>query len=68
MSANNKARILWIFPVVLLASWVAVRGLAASPDASASASNAEVADPSLRRLIGGFADAARAPLPPRSVR
>jgi hypothetical protein len=59
MSAKNKARVVWIFPIALLASWMAVRGLAASPDVAATARGSEIADASLRRLIGGFADAAR---------
>jgi hypothetical protein len=63
MSAKNKAHVFWIFPAALLASWVAVRGLAASPTTIAAAmpaaTSSEVADASLRKLIGDFADAAR---------
>ena len=66
MSAKNKARVVWIFPVALLASWLVVRSLAASPDLSSAttfASGSEVKDASLRKLIGGFADAARSRQP-----
>jgi hypothetical protein len=70
MSAKSKAGIVWTLPVVLIVSWLAVRGLAASPPPTARALSAspsslvvadrDVADPSLRRLIARFADAARA--------
>jgi hypothetical protein len=70
MSARKQIRILWSIPVVVFASWLAVRALA---DSSASWSPAEspvstpvafatateVEDPSLRQLIGRFAHAAR---------
>lgn len=63
MSVKNKVRLVWTFPAVLLASWLAVRTLAASPEpvpaTKASAVNAELSDPSLHRLIGRFAEEAR---------
>jgi hypothetical protein len=64
MSAKNKVRLVWSFPAVLLASWLAVRTLAASPDsppakASFCSAGTELSDPSLHRLIGRFAEEAR---------
>jgi hypothetical protein len=75
MSATSKARVLWIYPSILLASWLVVRVLAASPAESvkpratepspyqpsvvASTSSDEIRDDSLRELIARFAEAAR---------
>jgi hypothetical protein len=65
MSAN--ARLLWIIPALLVASWLAVRSLAASPAPTRQdremgdppvpfASLArEVRDPALQRYIGDLA-------------
>ena len=60
---------IWSIPVVALAStlasWLAVRGLevpappAIVPATLAASSGAEIGDPSLRALIGRFADSAR---------
>jgi hypothetical protein len=60
---------IWSIPVVALAStlasWLAVRGLAVPPPPAivpttlAASSGAEIGDPSLRALIGRFADSAR---------
>jgi hypothetical protein len=70
---SAKARVLWIIPALFVASWLAVRSLAASPAQQpqeqreglgdppvpfASLSN-EIHDPALSRLIGGFAADAR---------
>jgi hypothetical protein len=70
MSAKRKMRMVWLFPAVVVASWLTVRTLAASADtspptspaatAALASADAEIGDPSLRRLIAGFADAARA--------
>jgi hypothetical protein len=66
MSATIKARIIWIYPAVLIASWLAVRALAASPEAALSpaavftSAGAEIRDPSLKQLIARFAAVARA--------
>lgn len=60
-----KARYVWIIPAALLASWLAVRSLAAYPayemeDPQLSmASAGEIADPALRGLISHFAAEAR---------
>jgi hypothetical protein len=61
MSATS--RLLWIVPAVLLASWVAVRSLAAQSrvelgDPQPRASY-EVRDPALAQLIAGYASQAR---------
>lgn len=67
MSAN--ARLLWIIPV-FVASWLAVRSLAASPardhdhglsdpPVPVASLSREIRDPALARLIGGFAAEAR---------
>jgi hypothetical protein len=67
MSVKNKVRLVWIFPAVLLGTWLAVRTLAASPEAPLAAvvvsgrAEVEVNDRPLQRLIGGFAEAARQP-------
>jgi hypothetical protein len=64
-----KTRILWVFPVLVVGSWLAVRSLAASPrevlddpplTARAEALQ-EIHDPALARLVGDFAAIARAP-------
>ena len=69
MSAT--ARLLWIIPALLVASWLAVRSLAASPARphdemgdppvpfASLARSREVRDPALTRFIGAFAAAAR---------
>lgn len=60
-----KARYVWIIPAVLLASWLAVRSLAAYPayemeDPQLSMVSArEIADPALTGLIRHFAAQAR---------
>lgn len=65
-----KMRALWIYPVIVLASWFTVRSLAASPEpplddppaplASVGAvSQPEVKDPGLERFIGRLAAVAR---------
>ena len=64
MSVNKRT--LWIVPAALVASWLAVRSLAALPalelddpqPAFALRGNA-IVDPSLARLIGRFAAQAR---------
>jgi hypothetical protein len=61
-----KAHYIWILPAALVASWLAVRSLAAFPAPEledpeltmASATN-EIADPALTALISRFAAAAR---------
>ena len=64
-----KMRIIWIYPVILVASWLAVRSLAASPELATpmedppvplTSAQPEVKDPSLSRLIARFALVARA--------
>jgi hypothetical protein len=64
---SAKARILWIYPAIVVASWLVVRSLAASPDAplddppvSMTTTQTEVRDVSLARLIARFAEVARA--------
>ena len=69
MSVN--ARLLWIIPALLVASWVAVRSLAASPapehrngelgdpPVPVASLSREVRDPALQRFIGGLAAEAR---------
>jgi len=72
---SAKARILWIIPALLVASWLAVRALAASPAANRSSLSRqgdmgdppvpfaslsrELRDPALSRYIGGLATKAR---------
>lgn len=67
---SAKMRILWIYPAIVVASWLAVRSLGASPEQTAPADDPpapltelraapEVKDLSLARLIGRFAMAAR---------
>jgi hypothetical protein len=62
-----KARMFWIYPAILVASWLAVRSLAASPQlapedppAPLTLVQPELKDTSLARLIGRFAEVARA--------
>jgi DNA-binding transcriptional LysR family regulator len=60
-----KARYVWIVPAVLVASWLAVRSLAAYPAYEMEdpqltlVSSQEIADPALRGLISHFAAEAR---------
>jgi len=60
-----KARYVWIIPAALVASWLAVRSLAAYPayemeDPQLSMVSArEIADPALTGLISHFAAQAR---------
>ena len=72
---SAKARLFWIIPALLVASWLAVRSLAASPardpqargawsalndpPASLASLSREVRDPALTRFIGGLAAQAR---------
>jgi hypothetical protein len=63
MSAKN--RVFWIFPAVVVASWLAVRALAALPaygleDPPLADSNPKIADPVLAEMISRFATEARA--------
>jgi len=73
MSAKTHSKMIWSIPVVALASTLALffasrlaaSGLPAPPTAIvpstfAASSGAEIGDPSLRALIGRFADSARA--------
>jgi hypothetical protein len=73
MSAKTSSKVIWSIPVVALASTLALffgSRLAASglptpppaivPATLAASSGAEIGDPSLRALIGRFADSARA--------
>jgi hypothetical protein len=67
MSAST--RLLWVIPALLIASWLAVRSLAASPAHDRDAwgdppgpfavVSYEVNDPALAKLISGFAADAR---------
>lgn len=58
-----KTRLLWICPLAVMVSWLAVRTLSASPEARlpsmAVAGSAEIKDAALAELIGRFAAAAR---------
>ena len=69
---SAKARHLWVIPALLVASWLAVRSLAASParhqdrreglgdpPVPFASLSRELPDPALSRLIGGFAAEAR---------
>jgi hypothetical protein len=64
---SAKARLLWIVPAVLIASWLAVRSLAARPNsqglddppAPLATAQHQVTDPALAQLIGRFAAEAR---------
>ena len=73
MSAKTRSKMIWSIPVVALASTLALffgsrlaaSGLSTPPPAIVPAtlavsSGAEIGDPSLRALIGRFADSARA--------
>ena len=73
MSAKTRSKMIWSIPIVALASTLALffaSRLAASrlatpppaivPATLAASSGAEIGDPSLRALIGRFADSARA--------
>jgi hypothetical protein len=64
---SPKARAFWIFPTVLVASWLVVRSLGASgevvlddPPLTSASDFQEVRDPALARAIARFAEAARA--------
>ena len=64
MFMSVKARYVWIVPAVLVASWLAVRSLAANPAYEEEpplslVSTHEIADPALKVLIAHFADEAR---------
>ncbi|HVY39424.1 MAG TPA: hypothetical protein VHM31_15890 [Polyangia bacterium] len=60
-----KHRVLFIFPAVIAASWIAVRSLAASPTPAledpplALATGSDIPDPALAQLITQFAADAR---------
>ena len=69
---SAKARLVWIIPALLVASWLAVRSQAASsardpqrsdtlsdPPVPFASLSREIRDPALARLIGGFAAEAR---------
>jgi hypothetical protein len=60
MSAKARNNLIWSLPVVVMASWLAVRALGASAAPSLAVADSEIADSSLRAMIGRFADAARA--------
>ena len=66
MPMSVKTRHVWIVPAVLVASWLAVRSLAAfpaneleDPQLSPAATAHEIADPALTALISRFAAQAR---------
>jgi hypothetical protein len=64
MNMSAKARILWVLPPVLLASWLAVRSLAAIPaygleDPPLAAAPSQIADPVVAEMISRFARDAR---------
>jgi hypothetical protein len=65
MPMSVKARYVWIVPTVLVASWLAVRSLAATPayeldDPQLTLASAhEMHDPALTGLISHFAAQAR---------
>jgi hypothetical protein len=59
-----KARHFWMVPVVFVATWLAVRTLAANPafgldDPQLATGSHEIADPALAGLISRFAARAR---------
>jgi hypothetical protein len=61
---SAKARILWVLPPVLLASWLAVRSLAALPaygleDPPLADAPSQIADPVVAEMISRFARDAR---------
>ena len=66
MHMSVKARYVWIGPMVLVASWLAVRSLAAfpaeeidDPQPSLATPSSVIADPALSALIARFAFQAR---------
>ena len=64
VNMSVKARILWILPPVLVASWLAVRSLAALPaygleDPPLASAPSPIADPVLAQMISRFARDAR---------
>jgi hypothetical protein len=64
MPMSVKARYVWMVPAVLVASWLAVRSLAAYPAYEEEpplslVSTREIADPALKGLIAHFAAEAR---------
>jgi hypothetical protein len=61
---SAKPRILWIVPAVVVASWLAVRSLAAFPaygleDPPLATASTQIADPVLAQMISRFARDAR---------
>jgi hypothetical protein len=61
---SAKPRTLWIFPAVIVASWLAVRSLAALPaygleDPPLASAPSQIADPVLAEMISRFARDAR---------
>jgi len=61
---SAKPRILWLVPATVLASWLAVRSLAAFPaygleDPPISTAMPKIADPVLAEMISRFAVEAR---------
>lgn len=64
-----RIRVLWVIPALLIASWLAVRAIAASaseprdawgdPPGPFAALSHEVSDPALAKLIAGYAAEAR---------
>jgi len=65
MTMSVKARYVWIVPAALVASWLAVRSLAANPAYEmdepqlSMVSAHEIVDPALKGLISHFAAEAR---------
>jgi hypothetical protein len=66
---SAKTRLLWVYPAIFLASWLAVHALAAGADselddppaplASAAGTPREIKDPMLETFIGRLAAVAR---------
>jgi hypothetical protein len=61
---SARSRILWVLPPVLLASWLAVRSLAAIPaygleDPPLASAPSQIADPVVAEMISRFARDAR---------
>jgi len=61
---SARARLLWFVPAFLLASWLAVRSLAAAShleldDPQPRAASSEIRDPALAQLISELAAKAR---------
>jgi hypothetical protein len=61
---SAKPRMLWILPAVVVASWMAVRSLAALPaygleDPPLATAPSQIADPVLAEMISRFARDAR---------